>query len=584
MSQEDSPAIDPNNSDENLIKFNTDFIINSTNQNSKTIDSDAKQNCKILKIPYGVSKIEQLEIISRPHNSGFFRSRPNQYFRNLISSILLYILSFIWNLFPLYMRRPWLKSSPSEYPNLFIFIIEEQNLNFLNVNRDKEAKQIVEVLNKFGAARPLIIQQICEAENVTKFYYKNENSHQIVDIDQHYPEDYGEYEKCQRTLMELGIRKLDPFEEEMLKKLSFIKNSSIIYRFLRTLNIKEAFFRSLALKVAKSGSKEDLLAVLDASFEYNGRLLNNLAENCIEQLIGDGDESESKSSDASNKDKMKEESDLEESSDEDEIGVPIDAASSQSKKIDSNQSVLLTAVQKSNREIIDYIMTYWIPLIQQLPVDHQIRISTAAFDTSQFDLLCDLLDKADFPFPENFTIAKSKINKNLNQITEERIKFHEVIEQENYKDNKVFIDKHLRLKFIYSLQNVTAMKKAINSEKYKVYFYLKSCGLRAKEFKNLEEVLDETELTKANNQAIKQRSDTTNDAIADKNKSVLILCTRAFIHNSKVNIKDETKYRKHIKKWFEDINKIAAIMIDVAASCENLVIIFDFENKFVRKF
>jgi len=531
-------VIDENNS---KIQIDEKFIIKVKNENSKIIiDNNSKQNCKILQISSELDIDQKLAIIST--------------------------------------------LEPSEYPNLFIFFIEHQNGNFLNEILGTKAQQLEECLKKFGAARPLIIQQTCEAENKTKFYYKAENSSEIVNIDQHYDEDYELYEQWQHILSSLE-KELQPFVDEMLIKLSYTKDSSIILRFLRTLNLSESFFETLVRFIPEKGSKADLLAILDASFEDNGRNLSDQAQNYIKQVFED-DESESESDEVESDSEQlsNEELELKEPSDEDQDD-PMDELSSQSGSEDSSQSVLLTAVQHSNQEIIDYLVSYCTHLLQQLPVDHQIRISTAAFDKNQHDVLSDLLEFSDFPFPEDFNVSHDQvIHDRLQQIFTDRINFHEAIEQEDYKEIKDFIENNLTLKFIYSPQNITAMKKAIDSKKYKIYFYLKSFGLCASEFRNLGEVLDETELNIANDQANIQKTESINEALPNTSKSVLILCTRSLIHNRKVKKEDETKYRKHIKKWLEDINKIAGNMLEVAASCENLVIIFDFESKFVRIF
>jgi len=529
MSEDDSPAIDENNSEENSIKFNENFIIKLTIKNNKVIiERNAKQNCKILQISSELDIDQKLTIIS--------------------------------------------KLKPSDYPNLFIFKIEEQNGNFLNENQGNKARQIVDHLNKFGSARPLIIQQKSEAQNGAKFYYKNGNSDHIVDIDQHFPEDYKLYEQWKHILSSLD-EELQPFEDKLLRKLSRIKYSSIILRFLRTLNLPESFFETLVRFIAVKGSKADLLAILGASFEDNGRILSDQAQNYIQNVFED-DESESESDEK--------ESDSEQLSDE-ELDDQMDTTSTTNK--DSSQSVLLTAVQYSNKEITDYLITYWTPLIQQLPVKHQIRISTTAFDTNQLDVLCDLLEFSDFPFPNDLNVTNYQINhEKLQKIIIDRIKFNEAIRQENYKEIKDFIENNLSLRLIYNPQNITAMKKAIDSQKYKIYFYLKSFGLCASEFSNLEEVLDEKEISKSNDQAYLQKTESICEALRNESNSVLILYTKSLIHNRKIGKEDEKKYRKYIKKWLEDVNQIAGIMFDVAASCENLVIIFDFESKFVRIF
>ena len=262
----------------------------------------------------------------------------------------------------------------------------------------------------------------------------------------------------------------------------------------------------------------------------------------------------------------------------------IDRTSSVSKKKSSRQSILLTAVQHSNQEIIDYLISYCSELIQQLPVKHQIRISTTAYDSNQLDVLCDLLEFSDFPFPESFHDL-NLTHERLQKIIADRIKFHEGIKNKNDDEIKAFINNKLSLKFIYSPQNITAMKQAVDSKNYKIYYYLKSFGFCATEFNDLSEVLKEEELKEAIIQENLQIEETMNEALCNPNRTVSILCTKSLIHNRRVKNEDEQtkiKYRKCIKKWLGDIYKVAKRMLDIAASCEDLKIIFDFESQYVR--
>lgn len=559
MSEEDSSSHEDNNSAENSIKFDNRFHIKLTNEsNLTTFDRSAKQNCKILQIS---SSLDINEVLSA--------------------------------------------LKPSEYPKLFILIIQSGN----TFNGNPEAVKGLEINHKFynplygnlrpcinvirlysrnfvpiparqpepwlrsfsswnATSRPFIILQTCEAadENI-KFYYKSENSTEFVDIEVHYSVDYNLYEYWKETIESLLDQELDSFEDGVLKKLSSIKDSSIILRFLRTLNLVEAFFGTIILKVAENGSKGDLLAVLDASFEDNGRILNNQAQNYI-QFVFEADV-----------DEMKEELDSEHPSDDDQNDL-MDKTFSQPKIEDSSESVLLAAVQNSNKEVIDYLITYWSHLIQELPVRHQIRISKAAFEQDQLDVLCDMLEISDFPFPEDFN-HQSNYEK-LQKIITDRVKFHEGIKEKNYEKINEFINKNSNSKFIYSPQNITAMMQAIDAKNYKIYYYLKSFGFRATEFSDLNEVLNEMELKKAKIQANLQIKETTCEALCKPNRTVAILCFKSLIHNRKVKKEDEIKYRQSIKEWLRDIYKVAEVMLNVAATCENLVIVFDFESKFVR--
>lgn len=89
------------------------------------------------------------------------------------------------------------------------------------------------------------------------------------------------------------------------------------------------------------------------------------------------------------------------------------------EETENNQSVLLGAVENQNKEVIDYLITFWTHLIQQLLFEHQVRISTAAFDPNQLDVLCDLLEIADFPFPKDFNADDIQNHEKLQKITVE---------------------------------------------------------------------------------------------------------------------------------------------------------------------
>ena len=237
-----------------------------------------------------------------------------------------------------------------------------------------------------------------------------------------------------------------------------------------------------------------------------------------------------------------------------------------------------------HKEIIDYLISYCSELIQQLPVKHQIRISTTAYDSNQLDVLCDLLEFSDFPFPQSFHDL-NLTHERLQKIIADRIKFHEGIKNKNDDEIKAFINNNLSLKFIYSPQNITAMKQAVDSKNYKIYYYLKSFGFCATEFNDLSKVLKEEELKEAIIQENLQIEETMNEALCNPNRTVSILCTKSLIHNRRVKNEDEQtkiKYRKCIKKWLGDIYKVAKRMLDIAASCEDLKIIFDFESQYVR--
>jgi len=506
-----------NNLDERLIKINDNYIIKLTNENSKFIvERNARQNCKILQISSELDIAQKLSIIST--------------------------------------------LEPSEYPNLFIFIIEHQDDNFLTEGNGAKARKLEEILTKFGAARPLIIQLSIMCKNCTKFYYKDENSNHIVDIVQNYFEDYELYERWQNILTSYLDQELQSFEDDILKKLSCLKNNSIILRFLRTFNMEEAFFGTTVLEIAENGSKAELLAVLDASFEENGRMLNSQAQDYI-QYVFEGDESGSE--------------------DDEDQHDPKKGTSSQTRNKDSSQSILLAALKYKNKEVINYLITYWTHLIQQLPFDHQVRISTSAFETNQLDVLCDLLDISDFPFPEYFTITKSRIDDKLSKITEERMELKPAIEREDYEKIDSFIERNLNNNKIYNINNNSALTEAVKARKFGVFYYLKSLGFQGESCQDVINDLGDEEKKQAINQATRQKKSKTEKILQSFHKSVLHLSARSLIHNRKISKEQEIEYRSKIRSWFKDIQKIAPEMLEVAASCEHLKVIFDFESNSV---
>lgn len=193
--------------------------------------------------------------------------------------------------------------------------------------------------------------------------------------------------------------------------------------------------------------------------------------------------------------------------------------------------------------------------------------------------MCDLLEISDFPFPEKIQVESIEHEK-LRKLTAERIQFSSSIKDENFEQINEFISNNLNLKLIYNPENKSTLKQALNLKKYNIYFYLKSFGLKASEFDSLEEVLKEKELKQAIQAKIQQRRKNVNEALTDDYKAVNLLCSRSSIHNKRVNKEQHVEYRRKIRNWFKDIKKIkfGSEFLDVAASCDKLKIIFDFES------
>lgn len=484
-----------------------------------------------------------------------------------------------------------------EYPNLFIFVIQTSDINIYHVEEEattsrrsiqKENVNLIDelktILLNFGTSRPLILQLTSEDENMSKIYYKLENSNIFYPIDAKHS-NIDQIIDFPTFLCSFLNGDFENFLSKVLKILPQVQNSSLILRFLRIFDLTEEVLVKLILEVARFGTKTDLLAVLDGSFEDDGRTLSIEAQNWLaivfyeEQASTESSENPEEGNvekDIVNNDKQsiskqeqQETSNIE--------GDPDNEIFSKS----SNRSVLLTAIENQNTEVIDYLITYWTFLIQELPFEHQVRISTAAFKTNQFEVLCDLLEYADYPFSEEFKLESIK-HERITQIFSERTKFKAAIEAENYAIIDKFLNENLNLKLIYSPNNNSALTEAIILKKFGVFYYLKSLGYEGENCQNILKFLSKEEKEQAVKQAKNQRKANVNKSLKNVHKSILILSTKSLIHNRRTTTEQEAEFRKKIMKWYEDIFKIAPEMLNVVASCEQLKIIFDFESYSVR--
>jgi len=522
-------------------KINEKFIFKFTKESSSVVDREARRTCKIANFSSDF-KFEELQ-------------------------------SNLKNL------------NPDDHPHLFIFIINLKNAGFYKTNQNSEStkkknkfiktvEKVTKALCNFSETRPLVLQLTSEEENVTKIYYKEQNSSKFSCINQQ----DSKFRKFLNfpTFLCSFLAGSENIEHFVVENLSQINNSSLILRFLRTFQLSNEVFHRLVLASATFGSNNVLLAAIDAQFEGNGRILSDEAQKYLHELIKEynlktdspNEQKESPEGDAST---FLSESDENDSNDNVEV-------SSVSPSDHSSQSVLLTAIEHENIEVIDYLITYWTHLIQELPFDHQVRISTAAFKTNQLDVFCDLLEIADFPFPEDYEFDDEQEHERLRKITLQRMGFTNAIKRENFKKIDQFIDNNLSLKYAFGIDNETALTQAIELKKFGVFYYLKSLGFQGENFEEILNGLNKDEKEEATQQAVKQRKTNVKLALINVDKSVLLLATRSLMHNRKISKEQETECRQKIINWFQDIHKIAPEMLDVAVSCEHLKIIFDFES------
>ncbi|XP_070499018.1 uncharacterized protein [Chironomus tepperi] len=413
------------------------------------------------------------------------------------------------------------------YQKLFIFVINIQNFAIILNESAKKFGKLHEKLLEFANNRPMILQLTSIDENVSKFYTKNENSSLFNPINVQQSE-----AKVSSLLSHLLHPNYDKDEDEIVKKLEGIRDRSIIMRFLHTLTLSDELYGALVMIAAKNGTKSEIIAALDSPFECNGRILSNRVQKYITNMHEIDDEPK------------------------------------------NDTSVLHTAIQHHNVDVIDYLMTYCVHLIQQLPFDHQIQISSIANDLKQFDVLSDLLDYVDYPFPNKIIFT---LNQRLNDIIVCRMELASAIKEENFIKIDNFMNKNQRLKYIYSNENDTALTVALKFKKFSIFYYLKSLGCQGEYCDDILQKLSQTERQEAIKQAQIRRVHNVQKAKISANNAVHLLSIRSLIHNSRISKEQEDEYRNKIMTWFEDIYQVAPEMITVAGTCKYLRIIFDFE-------
>lgn len=246
-------------------------------------------------------------------------------------------------------------------------------------------------------------------------------------------------------------------------------------------------------------------------------------------------------------------------------------------------SILLEAIKNKNKEVMEYLIDEWAPYIE-LPFNHQVEISTTAYNTEQFDVLCNLIKYSDFPFPRNFKKDEVK-HERLKKIIKIRTDLEYVIFIEDNTKIKEFFDNNQDLKIIYTSDNKTISEYAWELKKYKSFFYLKSQRIKSEEFEVLKKNLIDDDCKKAKKCLDDQMKENVSKSLSDPDYSINLLCNSSRIYNARGNKDDEKHYRKKIRIWFEDIQKIefCADLLRVAASCDKLKIVFDFKSKTVMK-
>jgi len=423
------------------------------------------------------------------------------------------------------------KPISKDYPNAFIFVFEcAKYVTFKN-----KFDKIKNSLTENGRFHPPIIKiESKDGQNILYYYDDGLNKYIEVNKDQKIGNNAREIAKYLHYSMTMSS---EEYEDFVITKLEKSNDSPLILRFLWTLDYSNIFRLELRYICAEYMNKVDLLAALGASLESEGRILNS---EYLYEIIN-------------------------------EKGKVI--------------SILYKAIERSNKDVVNYLITHCTHLIQQLPFYHRIDISTAALVDKKFDVLCDLLEFSDFPFPKQFDPHSIINHERLSQICLERIKFHEAIRNKNSNEVFKFVEKYSNLKIIFSITNKSAMCTAIDCRNFEEYYRLKSRGFEAE----LSENCETREFTAKDKQALsdqaqRQTKINADRSISDKEKTVALLSSRSLIHNRKIAKDEELKFREKIKKWFKDLYKIEICkeLLDVAVQCEELKTVFDFESESVR--
>lgn len=445
--------------------------------------------------------------------------------------------------------------------SLLIFIIDVKYVGFRTAKQFRSSvdtkiacsniDQLFADLLSIGKDRPIVLQLTSRTENITKFYYKDEDfQHRKVygsgfisiNLNQKKTEKFLNFPLFLISFLNDDAEDLI---NTVINNLTGMDNSLLILKFLRAFELNEELLIKLILECAAYCPLNFLKACLDISSEKNDVFTSIPAKTYLTALLGD-----------------------------------------------EPTSVLFAATENNNIEVVDYLTSFCSSFIQQLPFDHQIKVSTCAFSNANFDILCKLLDSSDFPFPEDFNDSHG--HEKLFDLTNKRRDFESAILSENVEQMTNYIESNYELKIVYNSSNISSLKQAFDAKKYKSFYHLKSNYFIATEFNSHEDIIneiDEKEFKIAKKHWIQQLKKNISCATIDDEHSINTLCNKSIIHNRNISREEERSYRKKIRIWFQDIHKIklgkknlplGAKMLEIAASCKKLKIIFDFKSETVR--
>lgn len=431
-----------------------------------------------------------------------------------------------------------LKLKPYVYQNLLIIILNIDDgqastveTSFKRRKIEHSLEYLMVILKKFSLHRPLIVQ-ITTSDNSMELYYKNEDCDEFNNFI--FRGHSTKIENFQTFFWSLMNGQIQNFQDTMIDLLPNVKNFSLILKFLETLSFSVDFYNEILINCAAKGTKDDLFTTLGVQIDTKIMSISIMDKFTKVYKLS-------------------------------------------SKNFSSNEhSILSAAVEHSNEQVIKFLSDDCSYLMQQLPFDHQLSISTSLYKATNYDILCDLLELCDFPFPNNIN-ADTLENLRLKTIIEDRKQFHEAVSEGNFPKIQNSIDKFNGLKIIYNVNNQSALYQSL-------------CQIV--NFHNFSTLKSTYNLQVAENEKIDsiKKSESQKRILVDANvqssvpsdeKIVALLVAKSSIHVTRMNKHKYSEYHKKVKGWFQQICaiNIGESVLKVVSSCEKLKIVFDFESK-----
>lgn len=431
------------------------------------------------------------------------------------------------------------KFDPEVYQNLFILIIEFEDLQVMKQKEKEKSgrkisvfeRKLKKTLAKFSKNRPMILQISFKYENVSKFFLKKPEIEQFQKVKKSF--------NPELTLLDFSFffwmfleGKFKDADQIVTFSIPQFQDSSLIHRFLTTFEIGDENLFILALDCAKCGSKNDIMAILNFSLHSKSEKISSSIEKYFTTVI------------------------------------------------DPEESFLKNSIENTRKGVHEFIAKCCAKLIGKFNYSFQLDISTTAYEKNQLDYLCDLIDICDFPFPINLNV-KAVTHDRLRNIIEKRNNFNEAIRENNLEEINKFIEEQPNLKFVYNPNNSSALHQAVGAKQLQFLSYFESKGFFSPEYHNYCGATTDKANTKSAKQlAVWERNRNVNTATPHVHKIVMFLTAKSFIHNKNISKETEAECCNKIKEWIGNIYHDADNKphLDVVAQCDNLKMIFDFNS------